>query len=148
VPLVLRAEGGFVNDPADGGGPTNHGITQATLAAWRKRPVTVDEVRALTLAEALAIYRANYWAAAGCDALPSGLDLLLFDMAVNAGPGTARKLLQRAGSGTTRQRIGAFTAAREAYYRSIVAARPANAKFLRGWLARARDMQARALGMA
>ena len=37
------------------------GITQGTLAAWRGRPVSIEEVRALTEEEAREIYRANYW---------------------------------------------------------------------------------------
>lgn len=57
--LVLLNEGGWSNDPRDSGRATNRGITLATLAAWRKRPVSKAEVRALSAAEASAIYRAR-----------------------------------------------------------------------------------------
>lgn len=87
-------EGGFVNDPRDPGGATNHGITIATLSHWRGRPCTVQDVQALQLSEAMAIYRAQYWSAVAGDALPAGLDLMAFDCAVNMGPGTAARLLQ------------------------------------------------------
>jgi lysozyme family protein len=56
---ILRREGGFVNHPADRGGPTHYGITQATLQAWRGRAVSEEDVRALSVEEAKAIYRAR-----------------------------------------------------------------------------------------
>ena len=48
---VLRREGEFVQHPADAGGPTKFGITQATLADWRHAPVTASDVSALTIDE-------------------------------------------------------------------------------------------------
>lgn len=80
---ILEFEGGYVNHPADPGGATNMGITHKTLAAWRKVPsVTPNQVKMLTLKEASAIYRAQYWKAVKGDDLPSGLDLAVFDFAV------------------------------------------------------------------
>ena len=59
---IIRREGGYVNHPADRGGPTNFGITAQTLGSWRKlgRPATAAEVQALTETEARAIYRQQY----------------------------------------------------------------------------------------
>lgn len=91
---VLRHEGGYADHPADPGGATNLGITRATLARWSGRPVSKAEVRALTKAEAAAIYRARYWDAVRADALPAGLDVAVFDCAVNSGPVRAVKTLQ------------------------------------------------------
>ena len=96
IPLILAHEGGYSDHPADPGGATNLGITRATLAAWRGVPVSKDDVRALTRAEAEAIYRAKYWAAVKADDLPAGVDYAAFDYAVNSGPGRAAKALQRA----------------------------------------------------
>lgn len=92
---IIRREGGYVNHPADRGGPTNHGVTQATLTAWRRRPVTADDVRALTAAEAAEIYRANYYFTPKLDRLPEEIQAQVFDIAVNAGPATAIKMVQR-----------------------------------------------------
>lgn len=95
VAFTLAREGGFVNNPRDPGGATNFGITHATLQAWRGWPVTADDVRAMKRGEAMAIYRARYWQPAGCAGLPVGVDLMVFDCAVNSGVRTSAKLLQR-----------------------------------------------------
>ncbi|MDB5596780.1 MAG: hypothetical protein JWM36_3741 [Hyphomicrobiales bacterium] len=94
--LTIAQEGGYVDHPRDPGGATNLGITRAALAAARGRPVTKAEVASLTRPEAAAIYRSYYWNAVRGDGLPSGLDAVLFDHAVNSGSGTAIRMLQRA----------------------------------------------------
>jgi lysozyme family protein len=93
---VLKYEGGYSDHPSDPGGATNLGITHEVLAAWRGRPVTKADVTALTRAEAAEIYRARYWKPVAGDELPAGLDLAVFDCAVNQGVGRATKLLQMA----------------------------------------------------
>ena len=82
---VLASEGGYVNHPRDPGKATNMGITIATLRAWRGTKVTNEDVRNLTQAEALAIYKAQYWDTVRADLLPLGLDYLTFDCAVISG---------------------------------------------------------------
>jgi lysozyme family protein len=93
--LVFRLEGGFVNDPRDAGGATNLGITQRTLAAWRRQDVTVEDVRKLSREEARAIYRANYWNGIRGDDLPAGVDAMVMQAAVLAGRRQAGIWLQR-----------------------------------------------------
>ena len=88
--FVFAREGGYSNDPRDPGGATNHGITIATLQAWRGRAVTPLDVQQLGRAEAARIYHAKDRDAAWCDAMPPGIDLLVFDAAVN--PGVQRSL--------------------------------------------------------
>jgi lysozyme family protein len=94
--LVFVSEGGYVNNPNDPGGATNLGITSRTLAAYRGKHVSVDDVRALTKAEASQIYRKYYWDIIHGNDLPPGIDYAVFDFAVNSGPTTAVKFLQRA----------------------------------------------------
>lgn len=94
IGYVLAHEGGYVNDPKDKGGPTNLGITQATLAAWFGHAVSADDVRHLTRWDATAIYRAEFWDRIRGDLLPAGLDYALFDFAVNSGAGRAARFLQ------------------------------------------------------
>jgi lysozyme family protein len=92
--LILYFEGGYADHPVDPGGATNMGITRATLARARGRPVGKAEVMALSRAEAAAIYRRSYWDHVHGDALPDGVDLAMFDYAVNSGPAAALKALR------------------------------------------------------
>ena len=83
---VLAAEGGLVNNPKDPGGVTKFGISQRSYPAL--------DIRALSLDDAKAIYQRDYWAPIQGEALPAGLDLILLDHAVNAGPIRAVRMLQ------------------------------------------------------
>jgi lysozyme family protein len=92
---LIRREGGYVNHPADKGGPTNWGITQAVA---RANGYTGD-LRQLPRATAEAIYEKLYWKAPGFDRVATAspkIALELFDTGVNMGPGTAATFLQRA----------------------------------------------------
>ncbi len=93
--FTLKYEGGYVDHPADPGGATNLGVTRATLAKWRRRPVTKADVRALSRDEAAQIYRRHYWEPSGGPHLPAGIDALVFDWAVHSGPTRAVRALQK-----------------------------------------------------
>ena len=88
VEFVLEKEGGYVNDPQDPGGETNFGIS--------KRAYPKLNIKNLTRAGAIDLYRFDYWQEAKCGYMPKGVDLLVFDTAVNRGPLRARKRLQQA----------------------------------------------------
>ncbi|WP_158963896.1 glycoside hydrolase family 108 protein [Chachezhania sediminis] len=97
LPRILSHEGGFVNHPADPGGATNRGITQATYNGWLKsKGRGARPVRDVTDAEVAAIYRVQYWDAIRGDDLPAGVAYAVFDAAVNSGPARAAKWLQAA----------------------------------------------------
>lgn len=95
---VLRQEGGYADHPADPGGATNLGITHKTLARWRRVSpwwkLPKSAVRDLQRPEAAKIYRASYWDRSHAGQMPAGLDLALFDFAVNSGPDRAIRSLQ------------------------------------------------------
>lgn len=95
IKVILGYEGGNVDDPKDNGGRTSRGITQRVYNAYRisiKKPAQ-DVFRAST-AEVEDIYRRQYWNMGKCDELPSGIDLLVFNAAVNSGLKRGYKLLQ------------------------------------------------------
>lgn len=94
--VVLKHEGGFVNHPKDPGGMTNLGITKKVYEAWMKKPVTEEQMRALTKQMVYPIYKAKYWDLMKCDSMPKGIDLMLFDFGVNAGQQRAIAKLQAA----------------------------------------------------
>ena len=94
---VLVYEGGKVDNPADPGGRTNQGVTQRTYNAWRRsQGLPQQDVYAMADAERDAIYKHSYWDVARGDDLPVGVDLVVFDAAVNSGAGQAVKWLQAA----------------------------------------------------
>jgi len=83
---VLASEGGYVEHPRDPAGATNRGITIAVFRAWRGNyRLGPKDLRELSEEEARAIYRSEYWNAVQGDALPPGVEHMVFDMAVNAG---------------------------------------------------------------
>lgn len=153
---VLEMEGGWTDDPADPGGPTNLGLTLDDLAAWHgmvldasSRFALIDDLRRLDAAAVRPIYRQRYWLPSRADALPAALALMHFDCAVNQGLGRAARFLQQAVGADVDGDIGPLTLAaaaaadgaaaldryaqaRRAHYRSLATF----ARFGRGWLAR------------
>lgn len=96
---IVAREGGFVNDPDDPGGATNHGVTIHTLRRLglditKDSRIDVADVRALTRAQAIDIYVEHYFKRLGLAALPEPVQASVFDMYVNAGM-NAIKVLQR-----------------------------------------------------
>lgn len=94
---TLKHEGGYVNHPDDPGGHTNLGITLRTLRRWEPT-ATVADLKALEPDSKMVsdIYHAGYWQPCRCDELPSGVDYVVYDAAVNSGPRRSIKLLQQA----------------------------------------------------
>jgi len=93
--LVLKEEGGYVNDPRDPGGRTNHGVTQKTWESYVGHPVTEMDMMNLTIQDVAPLYKEQYWDKINGDSLPLGIDYATFDMAVNSGVGRAAKTLQQ-----------------------------------------------------
>ncbi len=92
---VIGREGGYSNHPADRGGPTRWGVTEAVAHAHGYR----DDMRSFPREEAVAIYRRLYWLKPGFDrveTLAPELSAELFDTGVNMGPATAAAFLRRA----------------------------------------------------
>ena len=91
---LLRSEGGYSDHPQDPGGRTNLGVTQAVWEDWIDRAVSEDEMKALTPNKVAPLYREMYWDRVKGDKLPSGVDYVVFDAAVNSGVSRAAKWLQ------------------------------------------------------
>lgn len=91
---VLVHEGGYVNNPKDPGGMTNLGCTKTVWEEHCGHPVDEKVMRALTPVDVAPLYRQKYWDKVKGDDLPSGVDYVVFDAAINSGPGRAAKWLQ------------------------------------------------------
>jgi len=96
IDALLRLEGGYVDDPRDGGGETKYGITWPTLReALATGLVPADiSIRALTREQAAAIYRALYWDRVRGDSLQPAIASLMLDSAANHGVAWALRHLQ------------------------------------------------------
>ena len=164
---VLKSEGGYVNDPHDHGGETNLGVTKAAWAEYMGRPIADGEMRALTPDIVKPFYKIRYWDKCKCDSLPTGVDYMVFDLAVNGGVGRGAKMLQTVVGVNADGAIGPATLAalaalkddpkvligkmsqyKESFYKAIVAAKPDQEKFLKGWLNRIQSVQKTAEQMA
>jgi lysozyme family protein len=95
VDALIDREGGFADHPADKGGPTCFGITQAVARANGYG----GPMRLLPRSEAAAIYRRLYWDRPRFEEIARRSVRLageLFDTGVNMGPAVAVTFLQRA----------------------------------------------------
>lgn len=160
---TLKEEGGYVNHPSDPGGITNLGVTARVWEEWVGHPVDEKQMRELTKADVIPLYQRKYWNACRCSELPAGLDLCVFDTAVNSGPGRAIKLLQGCLGITVDGAIGPKTlatanqfkdsalthliedycSARQAFLISL----PTFGTFGKGWTARVQRLKDHALKM-
>jgi len=159
---VLKHEGGYVNDPLDSGGRTNLGVTQRVWEEFVGHPVSEADMRALTPQKVAPMYKIKYWNPSYCAVLPKGLDYVVFDFAVNAGTGRSVKTLQQAigcvadgvigpktitaiNGANPKDLIAKFSDARADFYQGIVARKPDQARFIKGWLNRVEDARKLAL---
>lgn len=123
VEIILKHEGGYVNDPDDPGGATKYGISKAAHP-------DVD-IPTLTYEKAKAIYKKEYWDAPGLESKPANLRLMYFDCAVNQGKGAAATIYKTAGND-----VGAFARARMKRYRENKNWK----KYGAGWMCRLLDV--------
>lgn len=127
IPWLFDHEGReYENDKDDPGGATRYGIDQ------RSHP-NVD-IKNLTEDKATEIYWSE-WLRDGCDHLPSPLDWLYFDAAVNCGIGRAQSFLNDSGRDPKK-----YQDARRGFYNRLAEQKPTLKKFLKGWLARVDDL--------
>ncbi len=96
---IVRREGGFVNDPDDPGGATKYGVTIHTMRRLgldlnRDGHVNEQDVKMLSVQQAVDIFKKHYFHKPKIDQLPDALQASVFDLQVNAG-GAAIKVLQR-----------------------------------------------------
>jgi len=157
--LVLKSEGGWVNNPKDPGGETNLGVTKAVWEEWVGHPVAT--MKNLTKDDVAPLYEQKYWRPCYGEVLPRGLDFLCFSFGINAGSGRSVKLLQQSlglvsdgviGSKVMQKLresniadvIKSFSESRREYYKSL----KNFPIFGKGWISRTDKEEQEALNMA
>jgi len=157
---IVAREGGYVDDPDDPGGATNYGVTIHTmrrlgLALDGDGDVDAQDVRRLTVDQAVSIYLEHYFRRPGIGLLPVPLQATVFDMYVNAGAQAVRLLQRmlgefgepvavdgglgpltaaaaaRAFGKAPRHLVDAYGIARRNYYYRLADRRPASRKYAR-----------------
>lgn len=162
LPIILEAEGLYVNNPKDPGGATMKGITQSVYDNYRdSHGLARQSVQLISDAELNDIYNVQYWKPSGAALCAPGLDLMVFDTSVNMGVGRAVLLLQSAvgvkpdgkiGPATTTaiqaaspvDTIGKISAARDALYHSF----STFPTFGNGWMHRLAKITGLSISMA
>lgn len=162
APYIKKWEGGFVNDPADRGGATNKGVTIATFEAYCKakslpRP-NVERLKRMTDGEWLDILKTMFWDKWQADKIKSQkLANILVDWVWGSGV-YGIKIPQRilgvkqdgiVGDETLKalnaqepdKLFQVIYEARKKYLNDITISRPANKRFLKGWLNRLEDIR-------
>lgn len=167
VERILSHEGGFINHPDDGGGPTNFGITQATYSHWLGRQASIADVQNMSVETAKEIYLSQYYFAPRINGFDADIQPQVFDCAVHHGPRQAIKFVQtvvnladfgpiavdgvngpktmvatqRAYAAMQAYFINAIADERIYFFKQIVHHNPSQAVFLNGWLARAESFK-------
>lgn len=154
VEVVLRHEGGYVNDPRDPGGETKYGIS--------KRAYPHLDIATLTREEAVEIYRRDWWDRYRYGEIRHAETAAkIMDLSINVGPTEAHRIVQRALHACGQRHVivdgvigtqtitainavkpraallAAIRAEAASYYRDLVARRPELRRYKQGWLNRA-----------
>jgi lysozyme family protein len=151
--ITLGYEGGYTNDAADPGGPTNFGITihdarmylnpkLSTKAPWTN--YDIHFMKTMSKADAIEIYRSKYWAKMSNDADPAGVDLVTFDYGVNSGVGRAVPVRNKLRNPDPVAWVKAICAQRLHFLQSL----RIWSTFGKGWGRRVADVEARGAKMA
>lgn len=158
--FVLAHEGGWADHPRDPGGATMKGVTLAVYREYLGRNASKEELRNIPEQHLIDIYKSLYWDKANCDGLLAGVDLVVFDMAVNSGVSRSAKILQRCVGAVPDGKIGPRTMAlvngipakdiiikfsdgRENFYKTL----PTFDTFGKGWMRRTEECEQNALAM-
>lgn len=146
---IFHGEGGYTNNRKDPGNWTGGKVGVGRLLGT-KYGIAANtfpnlDIPNITREQAAEIYRKNYWDQAGCDLLPAGVDLPIFDVSVNSGAGRARTFNKATAAILDAvKRIKAISAKRRAFYQGLSTFKT----FGKGWMSRVSTIEAAAIRMA
>jgi len=155
VPILLKFEGGYVNDPSDLGGATNLGITLGTAEKFHfdedhDGDVDVNDVKLLTKEDFRIVLKVGYWDVWRADEIKNqSIANFLVDWLYNSGVDAIRipqRLLGLTPDGVVGKNtidgvnkvdqqnfFNQLVEARNKFITDIIIKRPANKKFEIGW---------------
>lgn len=167
IELVIKKEGGYSKAPlSDPGGETCFGIARNRHPDWQGWKI-VDDLKVTGLISSERVwerceglirkfYKEEFWDKLECNALPAGIDTMVFDIGVNQGKHTSAKCLQYACGASQDGIIGPNTLTsvkssiplvlldkllrRRLYYYGIVKDEENRKTNIQGWVNRALDI--------
>lgn len=143
--VTKKWEGGWSDHPADPGGKTMYGITEAVYHGWLKRKGrALKPVRQITMAEAEQIFFEDYWRPCGGPTLAVGVDLATYDASVNSGVSRGRKWLLASIGGPDHETVKRLCARRLGFVQSLTIWKT----FGKGWARRIADVEAKGVAWA
>lgn len=162
-PFILSWEGGFANVPGDKGGATKYGVT---ISTWKAQgydkdgdgDIDVDDLKQITPDDAMEICRKNFWDRWKADRIKDqsianilvdwvwgsgryGITIPQAMLGVKADGIVGEKTLAALNAQDPKVFFDRLWKRREKYLNDICASRPANKKFLKGWLRRLKGIQ-------
>lgn len=156
MPVILKWEGGFVNDPLDRGGATNKGVTIGTFLSFYPNK-TVDDLKRITDDQWLTIFKNGYWDPWRADQINNqAVANIVVDWAWASGARTSIRKVQELLGVTVDGLVGNQTitainsadpeelfdrikVARYDFVDAIVKRDPSQSRFIRGWKNRIQD---------
>lgn len=162
--VTLAYEGGYTNDRRDPGnwtgGKVGKGVLKGTNMGIAANTYPDLDIKSLTRADVLPLYKARYWDGINGDALPYGVDMAVYDYGVNSGPSRGAKTLQSVVGAKADGKVGADTIRKvasgdgKAIIQAVCARRLAFMRglavwntFKRGWSARVANVEAKSVAM-
>lgn len=117
---TLIFEGGYSNNSHDPGGATMNGVTQRVYDSYRRSKGRAKQpVKALLPIEREDIYKSGYWDLVNGDSVPSGVDMVLFDYAVNSGASRPNRTYRSIQPCEPKQAIRLISASRLAFLQGL-----------------------------
>lgn len=145
ITQVFKDEGGYSNDSADPGGPTNWGITIKDAQMYWKADATAEDVRNMPKSVAEDIYAKHYAEPLKFNELPAGVDYAVLDYGINSGIGRVRKVYAKVTKETLdpKEIINKIYDEREAFLKGL----KTFPTFGKGWLRRTSNGRRLALNL-
>lgn len=166
IPVILKHEGGYVNNPADPGGPTNWGIS--TLIIKREGitakqlgipDLTADSIKVMKVDAAKWVYKTLFWDKYNYGSIiDQNIATKTMDVSVNCGPSRAHKFAQEAANSCgakltvdgilgpksieainkcdSKAWMKAMCAIQLKYYQDLVVSKPSLIVFINNWTKR------------
>lgn len=152
APKLWKIEGGFVDDPDDSGGETNHGITILIFRSYFPK-ASIEDLKNMTYEQYENILKKSYWNRWKADIISNqSIAEFLVDWTYNSGVYgikipqrilkvdidgfVGNKTIQAVNNSNQEQFFNALKAERKNFYDRIVHNNPSQRKFYNGWMAR------------